>query len=351
MKLHSALTRGTRLLSLSLLIATPACNALQKKTDEGASSADSKKDKSAEGEEAAKDPSASSCDDLAKKLCAETGAESQTCAAANTAIPLLAEDACRAGVTQFASTKTKLKARSGKCDELIEALCSKLGKETETCKMVTEQTRLFQSERCVGMLEHVDEIVADLQKQAEAERIANQPLDAEAQAAISGTDAPSFGPANAKVTVVEFSDFECPYCSRAAEVTSQVKEKYGDKVRFVFRQFPLSFHKNAQGAAEASLAAHAQGKFWEFHDKMFENQRALDRSSLESYAADLGLNVTKFKEELDGKNHADRVKDDLEIGNKVAVQGTPTMFVNGKRVPNPTDFAAVASAIDEALGS
>src|SRR5690606_19664169 len=140
----------------------------------------------------------------------------------------------------------------------------------------------------------------------------------------------------AKVTLVEFSDFECPYCSRAAQVTEQIKEKYGSKVRFVFRQFPLSFHPNAQLAAEASLAAHAQGKFWDFHDKMFENQNALDRSSLEGYAQAAGLDLTQFKAALDNNTHAERVKGDLAMGNDVAVQGTPTLFLNGQRIPDPT---------------
>ncbi len=336
---------GTRLLAIVLALGGPGCNSLQKKGEEAAAEA---KEKSEEGT-----PSTDSapCEELSKKLCAEAGEESSTCAAGQSTFPLLADEACRTGLTEFATTKEKLKARSGKCEELIEALCSKLGKETETCKMVTEQTRLFPAERCVSMLAHVDEIVADLNQQAEAERIASMPLNPEQQALIAGKDAPSFGPADAKVTVVEFSDFQCPYCSRAAQVTTQVKAKYGDKIRFVFRQFPLSFHQNAQGAAEAALAAHAQGKFWEFHDKMFENQSALDRSSLEGYASGLGLNMNQFKQELDAEHHAARVKSDLELGSQVAVQGTPTMFVNGKRVSNPTDFDDVARAIDEALGS
>jgi protein-disulfide isomerase len=197
------------------------------------------------------------------------------------------------------------------------------------------------------MLAHVDEIVADLKQQEKA----NQPLSSEQMAALAAGDVPGFGPKDAKVTIVEFSDFECPFCSRAAAVASQIKEKYGDKVRFVFRQFPLSFHKAADGAAQASLAAHSQGKFWEFHDQLFQNQKQLDRQSLEGYAKAVGLNVDKFKQELDSKQHAERVEADVKMGNEVAVQGTPTMFINGKRVANPTDFDAVAKDIDAALGS
>jgi protein-disulfide isomerase len=151
------------------------------------------------------------------------------------------------------------------------------------------------------------------------------------------------------VTIVEFSDFQCPYCSRAASVASQIKSKYADKVRFVFRQFPLSFHQNAHIAAQASLAANAQGKFWELHDKMFENQQKLDRESLEASAKEIGLNLAEFKKALDDKTYESIVDAELKLGESVAVDGTPTMFLNGKRIANPTDFDAISKEIDTAL--
>lgn len=241
----------------------------------------------------------------------------------------------------------KIKGQASKCDELVEKLCAGVGKETDTCKMVAGKTKEFPPEQCMGMLEHVDEIVSDLKKQ----EAANQPLTAEQAAKVAAGDVPAFGPADAKVTLVEFSDFQCPYCSRAASVTSQIKAKYGTKVRFVFRQYPLSFHDNAQVAAEASLEAYKQGKFWEFHDKMFANQNSLDRASLEGYAKELKLDMAKFKGALDTNAHSSQVKADLDLGNEVAVQGTPTLFLNGKRIDNPTDFDQVSRAIDEVLGS
>jgi protein-disulfide isomerase len=131
---------------------------------------------------------------------------------------------------------------------------------------------------------------------------------------------------------------------------NDVKKKYGDKVLFVFRQYPLSFHENARISAEASLAAHAQGKFWELHDKMFENQKKLDRASLDGYAKDVGLNVAEFKKALDGSKYKEAVDAELKLGEEVAVDGTPTMFVNGKRVSNPTSVEEVSKVIDEALG-
>jgi protein-disulfide isomerase len=194
-------------------------------------------------------------------------------------------------------------------------------------------------------MEHYAEVVADLKRQEGK----NKPLTPEVVAKIAAADAPAFGAPDAKVTIVEFSDFQCPFCSRAAEVTTKVKEKYGDKVRFVFRQFPLSFHQQAHGAAEAALAANAQGKFWQFHDKVFANQSALERPALEGYAKEIGLDVAKFKKALDDKTFAAAVDADMKLGEEVAVDGTPTMFLNGARIPNPTDFDAISKQIDAAL--
>jgi protein-disulfide isomerase len=128
-----------------------------------------------------------------------------------------------------------------------------------------------------------------------------------------------------------------------------VKEKYGTRVRFVFRQFPLPMHENARGAAEAALAANAQGKFWQFHDKAFQNQGKLTRDGLEGIAKDAGLDVVAFKKALDSKTFAADVDSDVKLGESVAVNGTPTMFINGARVANPTSFEAIAAQIDGAL--
>lgn len=291
-------------------------------------------------------PSADPCTRLTDKLCTEIGKESPSCEAAKVTIQVLADSACNAALKDFDATKTKLKKAGKKCDELVEKLCAGVGPQTESCKMVKEKTKAFPPAQCEQMLGQVDEIVKQLKQQEQA----NQPLSAEVQKKIATGDAPAFGPADSKVTLVEFSDFECPYCSRAAAATSQIKEKYGSKVRLVFRNFPLGFHQNAQGAAEASLAAHAQGKFWEFHDKMFENQKALDRASLDGYAKAVGLNMVKFKAAMESQDIKDRVKADLALGAEAVVQGTPTLFLNGKRVSNPTDFAEISKMIDAALG-
>jgi protein-disulfide isomerase len=160
------------------------------------------------------------------------------------------------------------------------------------------------------------------------------------------SDSPSFGPKLAKVTIVEWSDFECPFCSRVGPTLTKIKEAYGKDVRVVFRHQPLSFHPNAKIAAEASMAAHEQGKFWEFHDKLFANQRALDRASLEKYAQELGLNVGKFKEALDSGKFRAKVEADAAAGAAVGANGTPTFFINGREFVGAQPFESFKAAID-----
>ncbi|MBN1607727.1 MAG: thioredoxin domain-containing protein [Polyangiaceae bacterium] len=331
---HNRSVRILRAVGLMALLLAAGCN----KKPAGASGSGVSADLGA---------TANACSKLADKLCTEVGKETPGCQAAKTSLELLSDKACSVGLSDFSATQAKLKKQGKKCDELVDKLCAAIGPDTDTCKMVKEKTKSFPPAQCSMMLGQIDEIVRELKQQ----ELARKPLDAAAQAKIAAGDAPSFGPADARVTLVEFSDFQCPYCSRAAAVTAQLKEKYGTKVRFIFRQFPLSFHQNAEAAAEASLAADAQGKFWEMHDKMFANQGSLDRGSLEGYAKDIGLNLAKFKKALDSKETEARVKADQELGTQVAVQGTPSLFVNGKRVENPADFGAVSAAIDTALGS
>ena len=129
----------------------------------------------------------------------------------------------------------------------------------------------------------------------------------------------------------------------------RLRKDYGERIRFVFRQFPLSFHENAHRAAEASLAAHAQGKFWPFHDLLFANQGALGAEALESYATQLGLDVALFKQAMAGDTLGAAVDADLALGERVHVRGTPTMLINGKSVENPLDEDAVAAQLDELL--
>jgi len=160
---------------------------------------------------------------------------------------------------------------------------------------------------------------------------------------------PSKGPANAPVTIVEFSDFQCPFCSRANASIAQVLDVYKDQVRVVFRDFPLSFHDKAQKAAEAGQCAADQGKFWEMHDQMFGNQQALDVDALKGYAKTVGLDEAKFAECLDGGKMAETVKKNLADGEEAGVSGTPAFFINGKMISGALPFEDFKKAIDAEL--
>jgi protein-disulfide isomerase len=146
---------------------------------------------------------------------------------------------------------------------------------------------------------------------------------------ISVDDDPSTGPANAPVTIVEFTDFQCPACAAMHPVLNEVLKSYGDKVHFVVRDFPLNQHQWARKAAEAANAARAQGKFFEYAALLFQRQKALDVPSLKKYASELGLNRAKFDSELDNGIYAGEVQHDVSDGEMYGVGSTPTIFING----------------------
>jgi protein-disulfide isomerase len=160
---------------------------------------------------------------------------------------------------------------------------------------------------------------------------------------------PSRGPANAPVTIVEFSDFECPYCSRAEETVSEVMRVYGDKIRLVFRDLPLPNHQNAPKAAEAAHCAGEQGKYWEMHAKLFANQRALEVPALKGYAKDLKLDQAAFDKCLDSGSTAALVEASKKAGNEAGVNGTPAFFVNGVLISGAQPFEAFKEVIDAEL--
>lgn len=160
---------------------------------------------------------------------------------------------------------------------------------------------------------------------------------------------PSKGPDKAPVIIVEFSDFECPYCGRAEQTIAEVVRAYPDKVRLVYRDFPLPMHPNAPKAAEAAHCAEDQGKYWEMHAKLFANQKALDVNSLKGYAKDLKLDQAKFDKCLDSGEKAKVVEEGHKAGGDLGVTGTPAFFVNGMLVSGAQPFEAFKSLIDEEL--
>ncbi|MEO8502939.1 MAG: thioredoxin domain-containing protein [Acidobacteriota bacterium] len=184
------------------------------------------------------------------------------------------------------------------------------------------------------------------------QRAADEAVKAtERRAQIEGGDQPTFGAANASVILVEFSDFQCPFCSRIIPAIDGVKKNYADRVKIVFHQFPLnSIHPFAQKAAEAALCAQEQGKFWELHDLLFKEQDKLDIADLKDKATRAGLNAEQFNSCLDGGKMVARVAAEIELGTKIGVQGTPTVYLNGRQVQGGAlPYEELAKEIDAEL--
>lgn len=160
---------------------------------------------------------------------------------------------------------------------------------------------------------------------------------------------PSQGPENAAVTIVEFSDYQCPFCGRARSTVNQILSEYEGKVRYVFRDFPLSFHKDAQKAHEAAHCANEQEKYWEYNAKLFASQRALKVEDLKKYAKELNLDQKKFNECLDSNRYAQMVQESLAYGQTVGVSGTPAFFINGRMISGARPFEAFKEVIDDEL--
>lgn len=155
--------------------------------------------------------------------------------------------------------------------------------------------------------------------------------------------------AKALVTIVEISDFECPFCSRAANTVAEVEKAYGDKVRLVFKHHPLPFHKNARPAHAASIAAGKQGKFWEFHDKAFANQQGLTDENFVTWAKEIGLDVDKFNADRKDAALDKIISEDMEMAGTVGIRGTPGFFINGRKVVGAQPLGVFKAVIDEEI--
>jgi protein-disulfide isomerase len=160
------------------------------------------------------------------------------------------------------------------------------------------------------------------------------------------------GPAGAAVTLVEYGDYECPYCGAAYSIIKDIQAQMGDRLRFVFRNFPISTsHPHAEHAAEAAEAASAQSRFWRMHDLLYENQERLGDQDLHTYAERLGLDLERFDHELAEHVHAARVHDDFLSGVRSGVNGTPTFYINGARHDDSFDTATLLTALQRATAS
>ncbi|TFG93019.1 MAG: thioredoxin [Myxococcales bacterium] len=163
-------------------------------------------------------------------------------------------------------------------------------------------------------------------------------------------EGPSKGPAGARVTIVEFSDFQCPYCQRVLATMDEVLAKYPEDVRLVYRHLPLDrIHPNARGAAEAAACADEQGQFWSYHDTLFQNNRALGKEDLVRYATDAGLDATRFQACFDERRFKDKVEADLQAARAVGISGTPAFVVNGIMLSGAQPAEAFYKVIDQEL--
>ena len=157
------------------------------------------------------------------------------------------------------------------------------------------------------------------------------------------------GPADAPVTLVEYGDYQCLYCGAAYPIVNEVQARLADGLRFVFRNFPITTaHPRAEQAAEAAEAAAAQGRFWEMHDLLYENQKRLRDEDLHGYAEQLGLDVERFDQDLAEHAHAPRVREDFMSGVRSGVNGTPTFYINGARHDDSYDFDTLLAALERA---
>ena len=179
---------------------------------------------------------------------------------------------------------------------------------------------------------HLQNVVAKYTKKNPVELYLKRPRAPDWGFKVEGE--PTLGPKDAPVTIVEFSDFQCPYCARGADTVSAVKKQFGNKVRVVYKNYPLQMHPEAKPAAEAALCVNEQSpdKFWSFHDKLFANQDALSKDDLKKYAGEVKADVKKFEECFDGKKYAPQVQASMNEGQQLGVNSTPSFFINNQPV-------------------
>ncbi|MFI5307931.1 MAG: DsbA family protein [Polyangiales bacterium] len=285
-----------------------------------------------------------SCARWTAEVCKQAATDESVCDSAKDAAGLFTPAVCAAALAGRDVLRNALAARKQKCAELASKVCHDVGERNRSCHMVREQSRRLPPERCIQMLGKYADVLSELEQQWARYRLPS------AQAAkLTAGDPPAFGPKQAPLQLVELIDFENRDCVLAAKIVRTLRDKYGDALRFVVRQFPLPYNPHAYLAAEAALAAHAQGKFWELHDALLAHQQQLDRAALDRYAKGAGLDIGRFDAALDRKTYAAAVDADLALGHELSVEGMPTMFLNGERMLLAVDQARIVEAIEERL--
>ena len=261
---------------------------------------------------------------------------------------LLALEAKRRAITvdELIAAEVEAKVSAVTDDEIDTWYAQNSARVRQSKEAVSDQIRSFLTQQRTEPVRR--QLVSDLRGRYGV-KVLLEPLRVD----IDSVEGPTKGPEAATVTVDEFSDFQCPACSRMQPVFAQLMEAYGDRVKFAFRQFPLtSIHPQAFKAAEGALCADAQGKFWEMHDTLFAHQRELGVDQIKERARELGLDTEAFDTCLDSGANRQRVQADLQAGQKAGVTGTPTIFVNGRQVTlmrGVSPFDLLSATIDDEL--
>jgi 2-hydroxychromene-2-carboxylate isomerase len=216
--------------------------------------------------------------------------------------------------------------------ELINELLSPCGEPITVGRCVAEER---ECRRCVPGARYLVRLIGEGYERQEVEELYNARFGREEPAQLTVEGAPTRGSPMAQITIVEFSDFECPYCGRAHSILGQVLNEFEGRVRLVFKHYPLGGHPRAMPAARAAIAAGNQGKFWEMHDLLFEHQRQLEDEDLESYAQQLGLDLERFRRDMMSAETQRRIEADKAEGQRAGVEGTPTFYINGRRFREP----------------
>lgn len=228
--------------------------------------------------------------------------------------------------------------------DLVNELLSPCGEPVSVAACVAEKRKC---KRCIPATRYVRRLVDEGFSRSEIRELYRLRYDEETKVEISEAGSPVRGAVMAPVTIYEFADFECPGCRRMAPHLKRVTDEYKGKVRVVFKQYPLPMHTHAMGAAKAAVAAGKQGKFWEMHDLLFANQGSLQPEQLEKYAEQLGLDMTRFKADMQSKATEKKIEADRAAGKKAGVEGTPSIFVSGREYSLAPD--ALSAYIQEEL--
>lgn len=222
--------------------------------------------------------------------------------------------------------------------DLANELLSPCGEPTSVARCAQETHSCRQ---CVPAARYLVRLISEGFERSEIEEAYAARFGRDSHVEINTDGHPMRGAPMGQVTIVEFSDFECPYCGRAHPILQQVMREFDGQVRVVFFNYPLPAHSHAMPAARAAVAAGNQGKFWEMHDMLFEHQTALGDEDIDGYARQLGLDLERFHADLSSPETQRRVEADREVGHQVEVQGTPTLFINGRRFnENPSSLSA-----------